>query len=138
MNKKLGQKFDTASGVVRLSSAAVSSTSTAVPPPPPPQSSQCVVYLQNYIAPAYYKALQNKSFLGLTTCQSHHTQLCENISSNKGCSRRGVIIEQARNFTKIFKIKQKNLTPTFYLYERNIKEIKTALITFSIIMLFIR
>ena len=101
MNKKLGQKFDTASGVVRLSSAAVSSTSTAVPPPP--QSSQCVVYLQNYRAPAYYKALQNsKSFLGLTTCQSHHTQLCENISSNKGCSRRGVIIEQARNFTKIF------------------------------------
>ena len=115
MNKKLGQKFDTASGVVRLSSAAVSSTSTAVPPPPPPQSSQCVVYLQNYIAPAYYKALQNKSFLGLTTCQSHHTQLCENISSNKGCSRRGVIIEKARNFTKIFKIKQKKkLTPTFY------------------------
>ena len=102
MNKKLGQKFDTASGVVRLSSAAVSSTSTAVPSPPP-QSSQCVVYLQNYRAPAYYKALQNsKSFLGLTTCQSHHTQLCENISSNKGCSRRGLIIEQARNFTKIF------------------------------------
>ena len=106
MNKKLGQKFDTASGVVSLSSAAVSSsTSTAVPPPPPPpppQSSQCVVYLQNYIAPAYYTGLQNKSFLGLTTCQSHHTQLCENISSKKGCSRRGVIIEQARNFTKIF------------------------------------
>ena len=100
MNKKLGQKFDTASGVVRLSSAAVSSTSTAVPPPP--QSSQCVVYLQNYIAPAYYTGLQNKSFLGLTTCQSHHTQLCENISSKKGCSRRRVIIEQARNFTKIF------------------------------------
>ena len=118
MNKKLGQKFDTASGVVRLSSAAVSSsTSTAVPPPPPPQSSQCVVYLQNYIALAYYKALQNsKSFLGLTTCHSHHTQLCENISSNKGCSRRGVIIEQARNFTKIFKIKQKISYINFLLH----------------------
>ena len=102
---------------MRLSSAAVSSsTSTAVPPPPPPQSSQCVVYLQNYRAPAYYKALQNsKSFLG----KIHASLIIHNFAKTSLLIKDAVDVDSLSNMQetllRFFKSsKKKNLTPTFY------------------------
>ena len=107
VNKKLGQKFDTASGETQCCSTVPQFTVRIY------KTTQR--HIKHYIitlpSSCFYLGLQQPT----TTCysQSHHTLNFAKTPPNKGCSRRQSLSNKKETLLRFLKSSKKNLTSTF-------------------------